>query len=74
MNKYSANQDIRDYMADHGVTQKMLADELGISTWTMCQQLKTEFPQQKKDHILNIIDALETKNLGKDQPEEEPDE
>lgn len=74
MNKYTANQDIRDYMADHGVTQKMLADELGTSQWTICQQMKTEFSQKEKEHILNIIDALATKNLGKDQPVEEATE
>lgn len=73
MSKYTANQDIRDYMADHGVTQKMLADELGTSQWTICQQMKTEFSQKEKEHILNIIDALATKNLGKDQPVEEPE-
>ena len=73
MNKYSANQDIRDYMADHGVTQKMLADELGTSQWTICQQMKTEFSQKEKEHILNIIDSIATKNLGKAQPVEEPE-
>ena len=73
MNKYSANQDIRDYMADHGVTQKMLAADLGITQWTICQQMKTELSQKEKEVWLNIIDSLATKNLGKEQPEEEPE-
>ena len=71
--KYSANQDIRDYMADHGVTQKMLADEVGTSQWTICQRMKSELSQKDKEVYLNIIDAIASKNLGKAQPVEEPD-
>ena len=40
MPKYSANQDIRDYMADHGVTQKMLADELDFEENTVVLALE----------------------------------
>ena len=58
MSKYTANQDIRDYMADHGVTQKMLAEELGVSIWTVCTKLKTELCQKDKEVYLNIIDSL----------------
>jgi predicted transcriptional regulator len=28
---YKANQDIREYMEDHGVTQYMLAEEVGMA-------------------------------------------
>ena len=73
MNKYSANQDIRDYMSDHGVTQRMLADELGVSIWTVNTKLKNELTQKDKETYLNIIDSIATKNLGKDQPAEEPE-
>ena len=34
-NMYTANQDIRDYMADHGVTQRMLAAEVGVSQYSI---------------------------------------
>lgn len=71
--KYTANQDIRDYMTDHGVTQKMLAAEVGTSQWTICQQMKTELSQKDKEVYLNIIDSIAVKNLGKEQPVEEPE-
>ena len=74
MSKYSANQDILDYMADHGVTQKMLAAEVGTSVWTICQRMKSELSQKDKEIYLNIIDALATKNLCNAQPMEEPTE
>ena len=73
MNKYTANQDIRDYMADHGVTQKMLAEALDTSVWAINTKLKVELTQADKEVWLNHIDALATKNLGKQQ-EEEPEE
>ena len=43
-----ANQDIREYMEDHGVTQYMLAEEVGVSQWTICQRLKTELSQRER--------------------------
>lgn len=58
MSKYTANQDIREYMADHGVTQGMLAAEVCVSQWTMCQRLKTELSQKDKEVYLNLIDAI----------------
>ena len=72
-NKYTANQDIRDYMADHGVSQKMLADDLGVSQWRINTDLKTELSQVAKEAFLNSIDSIAAKNLGKDQPVEEPE-
>ena len=73
MNKYTANQDIRDYMADHGVTQKMLAAEVGTSSAVLNRRLKVELSQKDKEVYLNLIDAIATKNLGKAQPAEEPE-
>lgn len=73
MTKYTANQDIRDYMADHGVTQKMLAEVLGFSQWTVCQMMKTELAQPEKDLWLDHIDSIATKNLGNAQSAEEPE-
>ena len=57
MNKYTANQDIRDYMADHGVGQKALAAQLGIAPSSVCIMLKKELSQQEKENLLNQIDA-----------------
>lgn len=73
MNKYSANQDIRDYMADHGVTQRMLAAEVGVSQYAINKKLQTELSQKDKEVYLNLIDAIAAKNLGKEQPVEEPE-
>ena len=59
MNKmYTANQDIRDYMADHGVTQKMLAEQVGVSVWTINKNLQVEMSQNEKEKYLNVIDAI----------------
>ena len=53
-----ANQDIRDYMADHGVTQRELATEVGVSQFFICKKLQTEMTQQEKEQYLNMIDAI----------------
>ncbi len=64
-NKYTANQDIRDYLADHGVSQKDLAIAMGVSEWRINTMLKEELPQKEKDVILNHIEAIaEERNQG----------
>lgn len=68
-NMYTANQDIRDYMADHSVSQKKLAEELGMSVWTMNRMLKTELPQKEKDHLILHIDTIA--NMTPDDEEQE---
>ena len=57
-NIYTANQDIRDYMADHGVTQRMLAAEVGVSQTRICKELSTELSEKEKERYLNMIDAI----------------
>lgn len=58
-----ANQDIRDYMADHGVTQKDIANEVGTTQSKISEQLKTELSQQDKEVFLNLIDTIATSKL-----------
>lgn len=53
-----ANQDIRDYMADHSVTQRDLAAEAGVSQTRIFKQLQTEMSQKDKEMYLNLIDAI----------------
>lgn len=53
-----ANQDIRDYMADHGVGQRALAEKMGVSQFRVNTMLKTELSQQEKEILLNHIDAI----------------
>lgn len=74
-----ANQDIRDYMADQGVTQRDLAAEVGVSVCTINKRLMTELPQKDKEMYLNMIDSIASAHLGSyaeavvdDAPIEEP--
>lgn len=53
-----ANQDIRDYMADHCITQKDLAAEVGVSQCVISKRLQTELSQQDKEMYLNMIDSI----------------
>lgn len=64
------NQDIRDYMADHGVTQVMLAAGVGVSHVTICNRLKTELSQKDKEMYLNMIDSIAAERIGVDESEE----
>ena len=54
------NQDIRDYMADHGVTQKTMANAMGVSQFTISKRLSTELSQNEKEEWMNQIDAIES--------------
>jgi hypothetical protein len=81
-NLYTANQDIRDYMADHSVGQKALGEHLGVSAWTINKMLKTELSEQEKEDLIRRIDAIandsvveETKEIQEEvQEAEEPEE
>ena len=59
-----ANQDIRDYMADHSVTQRALAAEVGVSVCTINKKLLTELSQKDKEIYLNMIDSIAAERLG----------
>ena len=69
------NQDIRDYMADHGVTQIDLAAEVGVSQFSISKKLQTEMSQKDKEIYLNMIDAIVAERndaLEEEIPVEEP--
>ncbi len=74
MIKHNANQDIRDYMADHGVSQRMLADEVGVSVWTINKRLQVELSQKDKEMYLNMIDALGNKRLDEECIEDDTED
>ena len=59
--KYTTNQDIRDYMADHGVGQRSLAEQMGVSVSKINTMLKTEMSYGEKKDIIRHIDAIEHK-------------
>lgn len=76
MNKYTANQDIREYMADHGVTQRMLAPALCTSIYTINKKLQTELSQKDKEVYLNLIDAIarrENQKIAEEMLRDEPE-
>ena len=53
-----ANMDIRQYLEDHGVTQRMLAAKLGFKEWKMSTILKDELPEREKEKLLTTIDSI----------------
>lgn len=55
---YTANKDIRDYMVDHSVGQRMLAAQLGVNVMKVNNMLKTELSQNEKENLLKHIDAI----------------
>lgn len=69
-----ANQDIRDYMADHGVSQRDLAAEVGVSQYSINKKLQTELSQKDKEMYLNMIDAISTQRLAEGECIEEAEE
>ena len=82
---YATNQDIRDYMADHGVTQKMLGEHMGKYQKYIGYMLQKELTQKEKDELLNHIDAIaadrqqdaaeaEPEEVAEETPAEEPEE
>lgn len=73
-NIYTANQDIRDYMEDRCVSQRMLAAAMGVSGYKINTMLKTELPQKEKDDLLNLIDAIASERKGTAQEEPEAEE
>jgi predicted transcriptional regulator len=56
--KYTANQDIRDYMADHGVSQLSLAKHMGVTQFRVNTMLKNELSEKEKEELLRHIDAI----------------
>lgn len=74
MSKYAANQDVRDYMKENGVTQKMLVERIGISPFAFCNMLKTEATQSEKETLLHHIDAIVAERYGFEEvTEKEPE-
>ena len=53
-----ANQDIRDYMADHNVGQRVLAEHMGLNVTKVNRMLQVELPQDQKNTLLDHIDAI----------------
>lgn len=56
--KYTANQDIRDYMEDRGVSQRRLAESINTNQTKICTMLRKELSQKEKEDLLRHIDAI----------------
>ena len=72
-----ANMDIRQYMADHGVTQRMLALDLGVSQTKIFKDLSKELSPKDKEMWLNAIDGVAheaNKKFAEEVLAEEPEE
>ena len=69
-NYYTANEDIRDYMADHGVSQTALADQMGVSVWKVNTLLKHEMTEQQKEDFIRRIDAIANDRIVEHQAED----
>lgn len=55
---YTANQDIRAYMDDHGVSQRLLALQLGTYPAVVNKMLKNELSEKEKEDLIRHIDAI----------------
>lgn len=72
-----ANQDIRDYMEDHCVSQRDLAKGMGVTLHTVWKKLQTEMCPKDKETYLAAIDACASKvnqNFVNEALAEEPEE
>lgn len=58
MKNNKPNQDIRDYLEDHGVTQKAMGARLGYSEFKISKIMSRELPESEKEKLIGIIDAI----------------
>ena len=70
-NIYTTNQDIRDYMADHGVSQRKLGEYMGSSIWSVNTLLKKELTEKEKEDIIRLVDAIVADNVTEEVEEVE---
>ena len=72
------NQDIRDYMADHGVSQGRLAKQMNTYQAMISAKLRKELSEQEKENFLKHIDAcvqsLNEPEIGSEDIEETAEE
>lgn len=57
MKEIKANQKIREAMKESGFLYWKLADLIGINTSTLSVWLRHEMPEEKQQHILQLIRA-----------------
>lgn len=62
--KYTTNQDVRQYMVDNGVSQRMLAEHIGINVFKINKMLQVEMTEREKETCLNHIDTIVAERYG----------
>jgi len=53
-----ANKDIKRAIGGRGLTQWQVADALGISEATFYRKMRNELPEEEKQKILAVIEAM----------------
>lgn len=53
-----ANKDIKRAIGGRGLTQWQVADALGISEATFYRKMRKELPEDEKQKILAVIEAM----------------
>lgn len=62
--KYTTNQDVRQYMVDNGVSQRMLAEHIGVNSSKINKMLQVEMTEREKETCLNHIDTIVAERYG----------
>lgn len=57
-----ANLEIKQVIQKNRLKQWEIANQLGISEYTLCRKLRKELPKEEKDKIFNAIEELKEKN------------
>lgn len=59
-----ANRDLKLLIRGSGLTQYEVAEALGWPETSFCRRLRKELPQEEKETILKVIDALKSEKEG----------
>lgn len=58
------NKELKKYASSKGVRLWRVAEELGTSDSGFSRMLRHEFPEERKQEIIRIIDELAEKGMG----------
>lgn len=68
------NTDIRSYMEDNGITQKMLANKLGCAQGSVSYRLKKDLSEEEKEAIWEALRAIDAERSGEPADEQDYEE
>lgn len=58
----NTNLDIRKQMKENNIRQWQVAEQMGISEFTLSRKLRKELPQEQKDQLLEAVEKLKGEN------------